>query len=94
GLPILEAMAQGTPVVTSANGATEEVAGGAAVLVDPLDTASIADGILRVIEQRDALSARARDRAQQLSWKRTAQLTREVYAEAVADGPRTNKSKR
>ncbi|MFM7409537.1 MAG: hypothetical protein ACKO3L_01895, partial [Actinomycetota bacterium] len=64
------------------------------VLVDPLDTASIADGILRVIEQRDALSARARDRAQQLSWKRTAQLTREVYAEAVADGPRANKGKR
>ena len=88
GLPILEAMAQGTPVVTSANGATEEVAGGAAVLVDPLDIASIADGMLRVIEQRDALSSRARDRASQLSWKRTAQLTREVYAEAVADGPR------
>lgn len=94
GLPILEAMAQGTPVVTSANGATEEVAGGAAVLVDPLDTASIADGILRVIEQRDALSARARDRAVQLSWKRSAQLTREVYAEAIADGPRMNKGKR
>jgi glycosyltransferase involved in cell wall biosynthesis len=89
GLPILEAMAQGTPVVTSANGATEEVAGGAAVLVDPMDVASIADGILRVIEQRDVLSARARDRAAQLSWKRTAQLTREVYAEAIADGPRT-----
>lgn len=94
GLPILEAMAQGTPVVTSANGATEEVAGGAAVLVDPFDTASIADGILRVIEQRDALSARARDRAQQLSWKRTAQLTREVYAEAIAAGPRKNEGKR
>ena len=66
----------------------------AAVLVDPLDTASIADGILRVIEQRDALSARARDRAVQLSWKRSAQLTREVYAEAIADGPRMNKGKR
>lgn len=88
GLPILEAMAQGTPVVTSASGATQEVAGDAAVLVDPLDSASIADGILRVIEQRDALSARARDRARQLSWKRTAELTREVYAEAVAEGPR------
>jgi len=88
GLPILEAMAQGTPVVTSANGATEEVAGGAAVLVNPLDIGSISDGVLRVIEERDALSARARDRAAQLTWKRTAQLTREVYAEAVADGPR------
>ena len=84
GLPILEAMAQGTPVVTSANGATEEVAGGAAILVDPLDVGSIADGILRVIESRDELSGRARDRATHLSWKRTAQLTREVYAEALA----------
>jgi glycosyltransferase involved in cell wall biosynthesis len=82
-------MAHGTPVVTSANGATEEVAGGAAILVNPLDVASIADGILRVIEQRDALSGRARDRATQLSWRRTAELTREVYAEAVADGPRS-----
>lgn len=89
GLPILEAMAHGTPVVTSANGATEEVAGGAAILVNPLDVASIADGILRVIEQRDALSGRARDRATQLSWRRTAELTREVYAEAAADGPRS-----
>lgn len=85
GLPILEAMAQGTPVVTSANGATEEVAGGAAVLVDPLDVASIADGILRVIENRSETSMRARDRASLLSWRRTAELTREVYAEAVVD---------
>ena len=45
GLPVLEAMACGTPVVTSAATAMEEVAGGAAVLVDPLDVASIADGI-------------------------------------------------
>jgi glycosyltransferase involved in cell wall biosynthesis len=57
-------------------------------LVNPLDIGSISDGVLRVIEERDALSARARDRAAQLTWKRTAQLTREVYAEAVADGPR------
>ena len=85
GLPILEAMAQGTPVVTSRNGATEEVAGGAAVLVDPMEVGSIADGILRVIENRDDLSTRARDRATQLTWRRSAQLTREVYAEAVAD---------
>ena len=85
GLPILEAMAQGTPVVTSANGATEEVAGGAAVLVDPLEVASIADGMLRVVENRDELSVRARDRAAQLSWRRSAQLTREVYAEAIAE---------
>ncbi|HWX08712.1 MAG TPA: glycosyltransferase family 1 protein, partial [Gaiellaceae bacterium] len=45
GIPVLEAMACGTPVVTSRGGATEEVAGGAGILVDPLDVASIADGI-------------------------------------------------
>ena len=44
GLPVLEAMAQGTPVVTSRGTSTEEVAGGAAVLVDPFDVDSIADG--------------------------------------------------
>ena len=58
GIPILEAMACGTPVVTSRGGATEEVAGGAAVLVDPLDVEAIAAGIA---EARDApRRARAR----------------------------------
>ena len=85
GLPIVEAMAHGTPVVTSAGGATEEVAGGAAVLVDPRDVASIADGVLRAIEQRDALSSRSRERSARLTWRRTAELTREVYREAVED---------
>ena len=47
GLPVLEAMASGTPVVTSAGGAMEELAGGAAVLVDPTDIDSIAAGITR-----------------------------------------------
>ena len=61
GIPVLEAMACGTPVVTSAGGATEEVAGGAAVLVDPLDPASIAAGIEEA--PRAATSSRARPRA-------------------------------
>ena len=55
GIPILEAMACGTPVVTTRGGATEEVAGGAAVLVDPLDPESIAAGIVEAGRRRDEL---------------------------------------
>ena len=91
GLPIVEAMAHGTPVVTSAGGATEEVAGGAAVLVDPRDVASIANGVLRAIEQRDALSSRSRERAARLTWRRAAELTREVYREAIEDSQRMDR---
>ncbi|MGH2997461.1 MAG: glycosyltransferase family 4 protein, partial [Gaiellaceae bacterium] len=58
GLPVLEAMRCGAPVVTSAGTAMEEVAGDAAELVDPLDAASIAAGIERAIGRRDELSAR------------------------------------
>ena len=52
GLPPLEAMASGTPVVTSNVSSLPEVAGDAAVLVDPLDPAAIADGIYRVLTDR------------------------------------------
>jgi glycosyltransferase involved in cell wall biosynthesis len=68
GLPILEAMACGTPVVTSRGGATEETAGGAAVLVDPLDPASIAAGIEEASRRRDELVAKGRERASAFTW--------------------------
>src|SRR5262249_50103890 len=55
GIPVLEAMACGTPVVTGAGGATEETAGGAAVLVDPLDPGAIAAGIEDAVARRDEL---------------------------------------
>jgi glycosyltransferase involved in cell wall biosynthesis len=84
GIPVLEAMACGTPVVTSAGGATEEVAGGAAVLVDPHDPAAIAAGIEEASSRSDELRARGLERAAQFSWDRVAAETWAVYEEAAA----------
>ena len=60
GLPVAEAMAQGTPVVTSAGTSTEEVAGGAAVLVDPFDVDAIAAGIDEAQRRADELAVAGR----------------------------------
>jgi alpha-1,3-rhamnosyl/mannosyltransferase len=83
GIPVLEAMACGTPVVTSADGATEEVAGGAAVLVDPRDAAAIAAGIEQAEAGRDELRARGLERAAEFTWERVAGDTRAVYEQAA-----------
>ena len=83
GIPILEAMLVGTPVVTSRGGATEEVAGGAAVLVDPLDPASIAAGIADADQRRDELRALGFARARSFSWDDVARRTVEVYEAAL-----------
>jgi glycosyltransferase involved in cell wall biosynthesis len=84
GIPVLEAMACGTPVVTSAGGATEEVAGGAAVLVDPHDPTAIAAGIEEAAGRHDELRARGLERAARFTWERVAAETRAVYEEAAA----------
>ena len=81
GLPVLEAMACGTPVVTSRGGATEEVAGGAAVLVDPRDPAAIAAGIEEADRRRDELVAAGRDRAVAFTWQRSADLVEALWRE-------------
>jgi glycosyltransferase involved in cell wall biosynthesis len=83
GIPVLEAMACGTPVVTSRGGATEEVAGGAAVLVDPLDVRDIAAGIERADRERDVLRDAGIARARAFTWDETAARTRAVYGEAT-----------
>jgi glycosyltransferase involved in cell wall biosynthesis len=81
GLPVLEAMAQGTPVVTSMGTATEETAGNAAVLVDPRDPADIARGIDDAVRRKVELSVKGVARAQRRSWAETALLTADAYRE-------------
>jgi len=82
GIPILEAMACGTPVVTSRGGATEEVAGGAAVLVDPLDPADVAAGMDRAAGAHEYLRACGLERARRFTWDETARRTQAVYEES------------
>jgi glycosyltransferase involved in cell wall biosynthesis len=83
GIPVLEAMACGAPVVTSRGGATDEVAGGAAVLVDPHDVSSIAAGIEEAIARRDELRAAGLRRASAYSWDTSARLLVQAYEDAA-----------
>ena len=84
GIPVLEAMLCGTPVVTSEDSAMAEVAAGAAVLVEPTEPGSIAAGIRDAIERRDELRAAGFARAQRYSWSRTADAVVECYRRALA----------
>jgi glycosyltransferase involved in cell wall biosynthesis len=87
GLPPLEAMASGTPVVTSNVSSLPEVVGDAAILVDPYNAESIADGILSVLRSthlRDELSKRGLERVKAFSWARSVQRVREVYGEVLS----------
>ncbi len=81
GIPVLEAMACGTPVVTSRGGATEEVAGGAAVLVDPRDVSAIASGIAEAERRRDELVPLGLERARQFTWDRAADAVEALWRE-------------
>jgi glycosyltransferase involved in cell wall biosynthesis len=82
GLPVLEAMACGVPVVTSNTSSLPEVAGSAAIMVDPLSTEEIAGAIMRLVEDaplRGQLIAKGFVRASELTWRRTAASTLLVY---------------
>jgi glycosyltransferase involved in cell wall biosynthesis len=82
GLPVLEAMACGTPVVCSNRSSLPEVAGDAALLCDPHDVEALARAIEQALADRDlrsALQQRGLNRAAQFSWGQTAQQTQQVY---------------
>ncbi len=84
GMPVAEAMVQGTPVVTSVGTSTEEVAAGAAILVDPTDSMSIAAGIERALAEPERWSRAGRGRAAELTWERTVESTVAAYREVAS----------
>jgi glycosyltransferase involved in cell wall biosynthesis len=90
GLPVVEAMACGTPVITSRGSSLEEIGGEAAVLVDPLDESALADA-MRAVASDAGLAASLRERglraAARYDWTRTARETAEAYRDALALGP-------
>lgn len=85
GFPVLEAMAHGVPVVTSATTSTAEIVGAPdeGVLVDPEDPSAIVAGLRTALEQRATLAAGARRRAAEYSWARAADETVAVYRSAT-----------
>lgn len=85
GLPILEAMASGCPVITSNISSMAEVAGDAALLVDPYEVEDIKSAIEKVIRGAKAFSEKGLKHAKNFSWRVSAEKTMEVYTEAYKD---------
>ncbi|RMH81792.1 MAG: glycosyltransferase, partial [Actinomyces sp.] len=86
GMPVLEAMAHGTPVVTSATTSTAEVAGEAGVLVDPTDVDALAAALDALVDdpaRRAELAEAGRGRAARFTWEACAAGLVEVYADAA-----------
>jgi glycosyltransferase involved in cell wall biosynthesis len=87
GLPVLEAMACGAPVITSNSSSLPEVVGDAGLMVDPFDEEALEKAMLRVVEDvhlRAQLSAQSVRQAAKFSWRQTAELTLAVYQEVMA----------
>lgn len=82
GIPLLESMACGTPVITSATSAIPEIAGEGAILVDPTDEQAIANAMLRVEQDKEFRQqqiAYGQERVKHFSWKQTAEKLLEIY---------------
>jgi glycosyltransferase involved in cell wall biosynthesis len=80
GLPVVEAMASGTPVVAAPDAALREVAGDAAVFAEP---GALADGVRRALAERERLVAAGLERARSFTWEETARRTVAVYREVL-----------
>ena len=86
GMPVLDAMARGVPVLTSNRSATREVAGNAALLIDPNEVESVASGLLRIVNNptlRSQLREAGLARAQKFRWEDAVERTWQVYRELI-----------
>ncbi len=94
GMPVLEAMACGAPVLTSNSTALAEVAGDAAVLADPQDARSLGEAMVRALEDeplRAGLKIKGFDRVKQFSWEQAARKTVALYRELCGELPENRK---
>jgi glycosyltransferase involved in cell wall biosynthesis len=89
GLPVLEAMACGTPVIASSRSALPELVGDAGLLVDPVNVQALSQAMGRVLtdpDLRQELGRRGMEQSRRFSWGETARRTLAVYREAVRVG--------
>ncbi len=87
GLPVIESMACGCPVITSTNSPMEGITGDAAILVDPYDSSQIAEAVVKIMhdgELRATMSDKGRNIAEGYTWERTASLTADAIRELVS----------